>query len=267
MQALKSRAHLTGTVNIGVGYDCKFTHIVSGCKQRHKDTEKNLFGFLRASVSLCQRCVCRDTPSHPITIYKSTTCPLGTRYASPPSVRNWTMRNMEEQMKKLVTVTGVMLMAAAEAMAQEKGRPARRIVVSIPDRKLAVMESDKVVRIFPVAVGAPKSPSPTGSFEIVNHIVDPTWYTKGKIVGPGPSNPLGTRWMGLSAKGYGIHGTNVPTSIGKNASHGCIRLKNTDVEKLFELVAVGDQVELLAERTDETARLFDSAPAPLTVIA
>src|SRR5262249_13474025 len=129
------------------------------------------------------------------------------------------------------------------------------------------MESDKVVRIFPVAVGAPKSPSPTGSFEIVNRIVDPTWYMKGKVVGPGPSNPLGNRWIGLSAKGYGIHGTNVQSSIGKNVSHGCIRMKSIDIEALFEMVAVGDTVELHGERTDEIARLFDQAPAPVTVIA
>jgi lipoprotein-anchoring transpeptidase ErfK/SrfK len=176
------------------------------------------------------------------------------------------MLNVENGMKKLAAVTSVMLMAAAEAMAQEKGRPARRIVISIPDRKLAVMEADRVVRIFPVAVGAPKSPTPTGSFEIVNHIVDPTWYTKGKIVGPGPANPLGTRWMGLSAKGYGIHGTSAPSSIGKNASHGCIRLRNADVEALFEIVAVGDTVELLGERTEGVARLFP-APAPAAVVA
>ena len=176
------------------------------------------------------------------------------------------MRSVEEQMKKLAAVTGVVLMAAAEAMAQDKGRPTRRIVVSIPDRKLVVMEADKVVRTFPVAVGAPKTPSPTGSFEVINHIVDPTWYTKGKIVGPGPSNPLGNRWIGLSAKGYGIHGTNVQSSIGKNVSHGCIRMKKADIEALFEMVAVGDKVELVGERTDDIARLFP-ASAPVTLVA
>ena len=95
-----------------------------------------------------------------------------------------------------------MLMAAAEAMAQDKSaRPARRIVVSIPDRKLAVLEGDRMVQIFATAVGAPKSPSPTGVYKIVNSIADPTWYTKGKIVPPGKCNPLGTRWLGLSRQG------------------------------------------------------------------
>ncbi|MBS1858279.1 MAG: L,D-transpeptidase [Acidobacteria bacterium] len=175
------------------------------------------------------------------------------------------LNRIEDQMKRLAAVTGVMLMAAAEAMAQDKTpRPARRIVVSIPDRKLAVLEDDRVVRTFDVAVGAPLSPSPTGNFVVINHIALPTWYYKGKVVGPGPANPVGTRWMGLSTPGYGIHGTNAPNSIGKSVSHGCIRLRNTDIEQLFELVAVGDAVELHGDRTPEIAALF---PAPAVAAA
>ena len=169
------------------------------------------------------------------------------------------MLNAELQIKKMAALTGVMLMAVAEALAQDNNsRPARRVVVSIPDRKLAVMEDDRIVRVFDTAVGAPKSPSPTGTYTIINSITDPTWYTKGKIVGPGKCNPLGTRWLGLSLKGYGIHGTNVPSSIGRNASHGCIRMRNRDVEELFKMVAVGDQVELHGERNAELARIFGS---------
>ncbi len=167
------------------------------------------------------------------------------------------MFRMEEQVRRMAAVTGVMLLVAAEALAQEKsGRPARRIVVSIPDRKLAVLEEDKVVKVYATAVGAPVSPSPRGEFTIVNRLADPTWYTKGRTVPPGKSNPLGTRWMGLSVKGYGIHGTNAPGSIGRNVSHGCIRMRNRDVEELFELMAVGDSVELFGERNEETERLF-----------
>src|SRR4249920_2592606 len=160
------------------------------------------------------------------------------------------MLKVEDQIKKMAALTGVMLIAAAEAVAQDKSwRPARRVVVSIADRKLAVLEGDRIVRIFETAVGAPKSPSPTGVYQIVNSIADPTWYTKGKIVPPGKCNPLGTRWLGLSRKGYGIHGTNRPNSIGRNASHGCIRMRNREVEELFKMVAVGDQVELYGEWT------------------
>src|ERR1035437_3888971 len=93
---------------------------------------------------------------------------------------------IKAQCKNMAALTGVMLMAAAEALAQDNSsRPARRrIVVSIADRKLAVLEGDRTVRIFETAVGAPKSLSPTGVYQIVNSIADPTWYTKGKIVPP-----------------------------------------------------------------------------------
>jgi hypothetical protein len=70
--------------------------------------------------------------------------------------------------------------------------------------------------------------------------------------------------MGLSIRGYGIHGTNVPNSIGKAASHGCIRMAKPDLEELYAQVAVGDGVELIGERNEETARLFGGA-APAVV--
>ena len=75
-------------------------------------------------------------------------------------------------------------------------------------------------------------------------------------IGPGAGNPLGTRWIGLNEKGYGIHGTDRPGSIGSAASHGCIRLRNEDVEQLFERVRAGDVVELHAERSDAVVQLF-----------
>lgn len=167
------------------------------------------------------------------------------------------MLKTEEQIKKLAAVTSVVLLATAEALAQDAGgRAARRIVVSLPDRKLAVVESGKVVKIFETAVGADRSPSPIGTFQIVQRVPNPTWYSKGKVVGPGKNNPVGTRWIGLSKKGYGIHGTNNPGSIGHNASHGCIRLRNRDIEELFAMVEVGDKVELHEERTPEIAEIF-----------
>jgi lipoprotein-anchoring transpeptidase ErfK/SrfK len=90
----------------------------------------------------------------------------------------------------------------------------------------------------------------------VDRVPDPTWYGKGKVVPPGKNNPVGTRWIGLSRKGYGIHGTNSPSSIGRNVSHGCIRMRNRDVEQLFEMVSIGDSVELVGERTPELDQIF-----------
>ena len=176
------------------------------------------------------------------------------------------MYRTEEQIRRLAALAGVVLMATAEALAQDRsGKPARRILVSLPDRKLVVIEGGRVSRTFATAVGAVRTPSPAGVYTVVDRIPDPTWYTKGRIVAPGKANPLGTRWMGLSRKGYGIHGTNNPRSIGKRASHGCIRMKNSDVEELFEMVSVGDTVELYEERTPEIEGLFGPAPEDTAV--
>jgi len=167
------------------------------------------------------------------------------------------MVKAEEQARKLAAFATLMLIGAAEALAQEnRAQAGRRIVVSIPDRSLAVIESGRVVKVYPAAVGAAATPSPSGTYRVIQRVPNPTWYTKGRIVPPGKSNPLGTRWMGLSLKGYGIHGTNSPTSIGQNASHGCIRMYNRDVEELFELVAIGDPVDLYGERTAELESVF-----------
>lgn len=170
-------------------------------------------------------------------------------------------------------VAAVLLLSLAQARAQEhpagnatpasEPRPAaeRKIVISIPDRKLALIEEGRVVKVYRIAVGAPVSPSPSGEFRVRERITHPTYYAPGKVIGPGEANPLGTRWIGLGHRGYGIHGTNEPRSIGKNASHGCIRMNKADVEELFELVRAGDLVVLHAERTTEVAMLFGDAPA------
>jgi lipoprotein-anchoring transpeptidase ErfK/SrfK len=75
-------------------------------------------------------------------------------------------------------------------------------------------------------------------------------------VAPGKDNPLGDRWMGLSQKGYGIHGTNVQSSVGKSVSHGCIRMRKSDIEELFELVDVGATVELHRDRPAILAEVY-----------
>ena len=147
------------------------------------------------------------------------------------------------------------LVAAATEMAAETV-PTRKLVVNIPERKMAVVEDGKVVKVYQVAVGKKSTPSPTGVFHIASHVANPTYSHEGKVVGPGPTNPVGTRWMGLGFKGYGVHGTNHPESIGHAASHGCIRMRNQDVEELFSLMRVGDEVDLLTDITPEIASLF-----------
>ena len=149
---------------------------------------------------------------------------------------------------------------AAHASCQAVSR--RLIVVSLEDRKLALVEDGQVRKIYKVAVGKPSTPSPTGTFTIERRVANPVYQHDGKTIQPGPENPVGTRWMGLNIRGYGIHGTNAPKSIGKAASHGCIRMAKADLEELYELVAVGDTVELVSHRNEETAQLFDGAESP-----
>jgi lipoprotein-anchoring transpeptidase ErfK/SrfK len=143
----------------------------------------------------------------------------------------------------------------------------RWVLVSIPDRKLALFENGKVVRIYRVAVGKTSTPSPVGQFKIVNRITNPTYYHKGQVIAAGKGNPVGSRWMGLSAKGYGIHGTNQPNSIGKAASTGCIRIGKKDLEELFALVEVGDAVQIRAQRDEQIAAVFGTGTGPEAVAA
>ncbi len=177
------------------------------------------------------------------------------------------------EMRKLAAQAAVLftaaILAASELQAQQAQAPRRQIIISLPDRKLALLENGEVTHVFQIAVGKDATPSPTGSFQIVNRVVNPTYYHEHKVIPAGSANPLGTRWLGLSEKGYGIHGTNAPRSIGKAASHGCIRMARTDLEQLFKLVAVGDPVEIRGERDLYTAAIFGTgdSTAPTLVAA
>jgi len=171
-----------------------------------------------------------------------------------------------ELKSKARLVLAILVLAAARVRAQETNQAdTRQIVVSVPDRKLALIQNGEVKKIYSVAVGKDTTPSPTGSFTIVNRLTNPTYYHKGQVIPQGPQNPIGTRWIGLSQKGYGIHGTNAPHSIGKAASHGCIRMGRRDLEELFELVRPGDVVDIRAERDTQTAAIFGTTAEPVVV--
>jgi lipoprotein-anchoring transpeptidase ErfK/SrfK len=127
------------------------------------------------------------------------------------------------------------------------------IVINRSLNRLSLFKGSKLTRRFPVATGQSIYPTPSGQFHIVVKWVNPTWYpptqdawAKGlKPVPPGPDNPLGTRWMGLSSPGIGIHGTDGPTSIGYSESHGCVRMQVADAEWLFNQVNVGTPVFII----------------------
>jgi L,D-transpeptidase ErfK/SrfK len=127
------------------------------------------------------------------------------------------------------------------------------IVINIPQRMLFLVDADAIVARYPVGLGLPTWPTFTGPFTISVKETDPAWDVPESIqeemrragkpvvtrVPPGPKNPLGKHWLGLSVPGFGIHGTNAPASIGKFATHGCIRMRAVDVAELYARVDVG----------------------------
>jgi lipoprotein-anchoring transpeptidase ErfK/SrfK len=133
------------------------------------------------------------------------------------------------------------------------GSFAESIVINRSSNRLYLYDGTRMSRTFPVATGQSIYPTPRGRWHIVVKWKNPWWYppvqddwAKGlKPVPPGPSNPLGTRWMGLDAPGVGIHGTDAPGSIGYSASHGCIRMQVPDAEWLFEHVDIGTTVYIV----------------------
>lgn len=146
----------------------------------------------------------------------------------------------------------------------------RQIIISIADRQLAVIDNGRVLKTYPIAVGARGTPSPNGDFVIINHAKDPTYRHSDMEIAPGKDNPLGSRWMGLNLKGYGIHGTNVQSSVGKAVSHGCFRMRKQDVEELYTLVQVGDTVMVRRERDAMIAKVFNApsvTPAAINPLA
>jgi lipoprotein-anchoring transpeptidase ErfK/SrfK len=169
-------------------------------------------------------------------------------------------------------ILALLAVSAIPGLAQDtapanRSRGTRLVVVSIADRQLAVKEDGNVIARFSIAVGAPVSPSPTGEFTIVSRVRNPTYYHRGAVIPTGKDNPVGTRWLGLNKKGYGIHGTNAPRSIGHAASHGCIRLRNPDMERLFTLLEVGDVVAIHGERDEQVAQIFGTQADDRTVAA
>ena len=126
------------------------------------------------------------------------------------------------------------------------------IVIRRASNRLELYRGVKLVRAFGVATGLPEYPTPLGTFTIISKQRDPWWFppasdwAKGKEpVPPGPGNPLGTRWMGISYPLVGIHGTPDAASIGYSRSHGCIRMRISEVEWLFENVEHGTTVMIV----------------------
>ena len=126
------------------------------------------------------------------------------------------------------------------------------IVILRSSNRLLFYGKEKLARRFGIATGQASYPTPLGDYEIVNMQRNPWWYpppsdwaADSDPVPPGPGNPLGTRWMGISAPYVGIHGTPDAASIGYSASHGCVRMRIPDAEWLFQRVEIGMPVFII----------------------
>ncbi len=119
------------------------------------------------------------------------------------------------------------------------------IVVDKSQNQLMLTENNKFIKTYTVSTGKNNS-SPVGTFKIVTKIENPVWYTQGAVVPPdSPQNILGTRWMGIDKKGFGIHGTVDPNALGQQVTAGCVRMSNADVEELYAIVPIGTEVTIV----------------------
>ncbi len=146
----------------------------------------------------------------------------------------------------------------------------RTIVVHLDRNRLDLYQGFHVIHSWSVATAKPGFTTPTGIWSIYAKKVDPTWYNPAldgwgagepAVVGPGPGNPMGPRAIYITAPGLiRIHGTSDPGSIGRYASHGCIRMNNDDVVQLFPMIPVGAHVVIVGARP-ANAGYWDTPPA------
>lgn len=148
--------------------------------------------------------------------------------------------------------------ASAEPTAEEKAKTDQSVAVqvNVKTNMLTVTEGEKLIAAFPVTVGSTHTESPVGDWKVrgvakmPNFRYDKAMLTRGErssdfhILPPGPNNPVGIVWIQLNKKGIGLHGTNNPDAIGRNASHGCVRLANWDIVRLAAKVKAGVPVSI-----------------------
>lgn len=124
-----------------------------------------------------------------------------------------------------------------------------RLVVSLSDRRVYLYRGESLRASYEIAVGKTGWETPTGSFSVISKQQDPVWQHPftGELVPPGADNPLGSRWIGFWTDGahqIGFHGTNEEDLIGQAVSHGCLRMREADVQALYQQVAIGTVVDV-----------------------
>lgn len=167
-----------------------------------------------------------------------------------------------DQRRAVRDITAALVGGVRRSIPLEQARPrpkvTRRnfgpvIVIRRASNRLFLYDGMRYRRFFAVATGQHQYPTPLGRFRVVVKWKNPWWYPPNspwangeRPIPPGPDNPLGTRWMGLSAPGVGIHGTPSDASIGYSVSHGCIRMHIPEAEWLFNHVDIGTTVFIVA---------------------
>jgi lipoprotein-anchoring transpeptidase ErfK/SrfK len=119
------------------------------------------------------------------------------------------------------------------------------VVVDKSQNVLSLIQSGESIKTYVVSTGTDGG-TPSGTYKIINKLVDPTWYRTGAVIPPdSPENVLGTRWMGFDLKGYGIHGTTEPEKLGEQVTLGCVRMKNNEVEELYDIIPINTEVTVV----------------------
>lgn len=110
---------------------------------------------------------------------------------------------------------------------------------------LFLKRGNEILKTYIVSTGK-EGCTPEGVFKIVNKLENPTWFKAGSVIPPGsPENILGSRWLGIDKNGYGIHGTTMPQDLGKQVTAGCVRMRNEEVEELYDIIGVGTEVTIV----------------------
>ena len=119
------------------------------------------------------------------------------------------------------------------------------ILIDKSQNMLMLKADDEILKTYTVSTGTDNS-TPTGIYNIKNKLINPTWYKTGAVIPPeSPENILGSRWIGLTISGYGIHGTTDETTIGEQITAGCVRMKNRDVEELYSIIPAGADITII----------------------
>jgi lipoprotein-anchoring transpeptidase ErfK/SrfK len=149
----------------------------------------------------------------------------------------------------------------ANLAAKETKPVVTRVEVDKTSQTVKAFANSELVAFFPATVGSDEKPTPRGVLKVISIDAKPYYRynpdykfkevksRRAFTIKPGPNNPVGTYWIGLSAEGYGIHGTANPSKVSKAESHGCVRLTNWDVDKLAKLLKKGAEVAFIERST------------------